>query len=94
MSVEAIHPEVPGEVIELFGTEALIVRRKQLQQKLGRISVQLNEANREYNACIQEIIELNGRLASEGVDTNALATELQRDVLAHAAINDYGNYDR
>lgn len=94
MSVDAIHPEVPGEVIELFGAEALIMRRRQLQQKLGRVSVQLNEINQAYSACIHELIELNARLAAEGVDTNALGMELQRDVPAHAAVNDYGGYEQ
>lgn len=93
MSADAIHSEIPGEVIELFGAEALVVRRRQLQQKLGGISVRLNQASQEYNACIHEIIELNGHLAAEGVDTNALASELQRDPPANAAVNDYGAYD-
>lgn len=94
MSVDALYPKVPGEVIELFGAEALIDRRKQLQQRLGGISVRLNDVSQEYNACIQEIIELNGRLAAEGVDTNALGRELQRDVPANAAVNGYDRYDR
>lgn len=90
MSAEALYPEETGEVIELFGVEGLLLRRKQLQQQLGGASVRLTEANREYHDCIQEIIQVNGRLLAEGVDTNALGQELQQAVPANAAVNDYG----
>jgi hypothetical protein len=90
MSVEALGSSETGEIIDLFGVEALLLRRKQLQQRLGGASVRLNEANREYHDCIQEIIQVNGRLLAEGVDTNALGRELQQDVPANAAVNDYG----
>lgn len=77
MSQEAILPDGAGEVIELFGTEALIRKRMHLHNKLAQKSILLTIANREYNDCILEIIQTNAALASEGVDTDALAQRLQ-----------------
>lgn len=94
MSVKVIetvhHPEANGEVIELFGTEALVRRRKALQAKLGGLSVALNDASKAYNECILEIIETNTELTAaadkdEDVDTQALARELQAG-MKHPAI--------
>ncbi|MDB5165850.1 MAG: hypothetical protein JWM00_740 [Candidatus Saccharibacteria bacterium] len=88
MSVEVIHhPVANGEIIELFGTEALIRRRKALQGELGTLSVALNDISRQYNDCIRAIIETNAALAiAEDVDTQALARELQADVQHPASL--------
>jgi uncharacterized membrane protein len=82
--------EYTAPVIGLFGAEALMAKRAALQQRLGRASIQLNEASQEYHACISEMIEVNMALREQGVDTNALANELQRDVPAGAAVEGYG----
>lgn len=85
--------ELTAPVIGLFGVEALIAKRASLQQRLGKASLELNEASREYNACITDMIALNAALRAEGVDTNALASELQQDLPNETAVNGYGRYD-
>lgn len=90
------HSEAGGEftapVIGLFGAEALIAKRASLQQRLGNVSVRLNEASQEYNSCIAEIIEVNTALRQQGVDTDALARDLQHQVPREAAVEGYGQY--
>lgn len=82
--------ESSGEVIELFGLDAVVRRRKALQDKLGKLSIILNDVNTAYNECIQEIIKTNDELATaeskgEDIDTQALARNLQSGVI-HPAI--------
>ena len=84
--------EASAPVIELFGVEALVARRIALAQRLGRASVQLNEANLEYNSCIREILEVNASLREQGVDTNTLGRELQQPAPPSAASEGYGHY--
>lgn len=93
MSVEMIDPDMSGEVIDLFGEEALKVRRKVLQQRLGETAANLVKATNDHNECINEIIELDMELRQRGVDTQALALELQQDVAKTSAVNNYGHYE-
>lgn len=77
MSVEAVDPGVSTEVIELFGTEALIARRRRLQAALGEASIELVRANQAYNQLIQDIIQTNAAIREQGLDPYQVAQQLE-----------------
>ena len=77
MSVEAVDPRVSTEVIELFGAEALIARRRRLQAALGEASIELVRANQVYNQLIQDIIQTNAAIREQGLDPYQVAQQLE-----------------
>ena len=77
MSVEAVDPGVSTEVIELFGAEALIARRRRLQAALGEASIELVRANQAYNQLIQDIIQTNAAIREQGLDPYQVAQQLE-----------------
>ena len=77
MSVEAVDPRVSTEVIELFGAEALIARRRRLQAALGEASIELVRANQAYNQLIQDIIQTNAAIREQGLDPYQVAQQLE-----------------
>jgi hypothetical protein len=78
MSVEAFDPGVSTpEVIELFGAEALIARRRRLQAALGEASVELVRANQAYNQLIQDIIQTNTAIREQGMNPDEVMQQLE-----------------
>lgn len=77
MSVETVDPGVPSEVIELFGAEALIARRKRLQAELGEASMVLVRATQTYNQLILELIQNNKTLREQGVNPEEVLQQLE-----------------
>lgn len=90
MSVEAIPPGNDDEVVELFGPEALVLHRENLQRKLAELSIRVVEANQEYHECIEDIMKVNTALRNAGVNTYELAVKLQAAAGPQSAIEDYG----
>ncbi len=72
-------------------TDYLVARRRQYQQELGSASLELNQAQQRYNACINNILRIDEALHDIGYDGHALASELQADVSPAAAVKGYGN---
>ena len=77
MSIEAVDPGAPSEVIELFGAEALVARRRRLQAALGEASIELTRANQVYNQLIQDMIQTNAAIREQGLDPNEVAQRLE-----------------
>lgn len=77
MSIEAVDPGVSSEVIELFGAEALIARRRRLQAALGEASIELTRANQVYNQLIQDMIQTNAAIREQGLDPYEVAQQLE-----------------
>lgn len=66
----------PAEVTGLFDDDALLQRRVELHQELGRISSIICEANQEYSACISSILLTDSELQSRGIDKARIQAEL------------------
>lgn len=90
MSVNAISPENGNEVAELFGPEALVLHRENLQRKLAELSIRVVEANKEYHECIESILKVNELLRGTNVNSYELASKLQAATNPLSAIKDYG----
>lgn len=93
MSAEAIEPHTSGELIALYGPEAVKRERIALHRELGEISARLCAANQDYVECIRRMGLNTIRCHEEGVDTVALANQLQSEQNSLAAINGYGRTD-
>lgn len=60
MTLEAFNPTDTTAIDEpLTREEYLISRRISLHRQLGKLSIELNETSRAYNACIADIIQCN-----------------------------------
>lgn len=68
--------EAVAEVTGLFSNEALVQRRIELHYDLGRISANLCEAQKDYNACITDILRTSEELRARGVDTSEIERQL------------------
>lgn len=87
MSAETIDPLGPSdEEIRKSYIEALESHRRELQDGLAILSVNLCNINQSYNQCINEIIVTNAKLAAQGGDTESLAREIQADVVHPASL--------
>jgi hypothetical protein len=87
MSIETIDPPGPSDKERLDSQiEALIDYRRELQAKLNILSVNLCNITQKHNECINEIIVTNAWLAARGVDTQALAREIQAHVVHPASL--------
>lgn len=76
MSVEAVDPGASSEVIELFGAEALIARRRRLQAALGEASIEVVRANQAYNQIIQDMIQTNAAIREQGINPDEVIQQL------------------
>lgn len=90
MSIEIPAQPRPADL----DTEILIQFRRGLHEELGKLSVLLNDATTRYQACLGAMTQANEALRDRGVDTYALAQELQQETHPDSAIAGYGQYDR
>ena len=73
MTLESMHFSEITPAAELNTKEALTLRKLDVHQDIGRLSLELTRVQQEYNAKILESIQLNHALAEAGVDKYALA---------------------
>lgn len=70
MSIEAFNPPDPTDQEKKQSRiEALEQYRRELQDRLRILSVNLNNITQQYNACIGEIISTNTQLSSQKDET-------------------------
>ena len=73
MTLESMHFSEITPAEELSGSEVLIIKKLDVHQEIGRLSLQLCQLNAQLNAKILESIQLNTALTEAGVDKHELA---------------------